>query len=71
MSFVNINVRMDQDLKKAFEEFCNDVGLSMSGVFTLFAKKTLRENRIPFDIGRDDPNAKRYTSAEDAFKDID
>ena len=39
MSFVNINVRMDQDLKKAFEEFCNDVGLSMSGVFTLFAKK--------------------------------
>ncbi len=35
----NINIRMDSQLKKEFEEFCKDVGLNMSTAFTLFAKK--------------------------------
>ena len=59
---------MDQDLKKAFEAFCDDVGLSMSAAFTLFAKKTLRENRIPFDIDRDIPNAETLEAFAEAEK---
>lgn len=66
MPAVSINVRMDQDLKKAFEEFCNDVGLSMSAAFTLFAKRTLLENRLPFNVGRDVPNAETVEAFAEA-----
>ena len=88
MASTNINIRMDSDLKNQFESFCSDMGMTMTTAFNVFARKVVRENRIPFEIGRNvpnaetieameeakvlanDPNVKRYTSAEDAFKDI-
>lgn len=56
MQTTNINIRMDSKLKKDFEEFCQDVGMSMSTAFTLFAKRTVRDNQIPFEISREIPN---------------
>ena len=53
MAQTSINIRMDEDLKRRFEEFCDDVGLTMTAAFTIFAKTALRKNRIPFDIERD------------------
>ena len=53
----NINVRMDADLKKQFEAFCADMGMTMSTAINIFAKKAVRENRIPFEISGDAPNA--------------
>lgn len=53
----NVNIRMDKELKKQFETFCNDVGMSMTTAFTIFAKKAVREYRIPFEIGGERPNA--------------
>ena len=37
----------------AFEEFCKSVGLTVSAAMNMFAKITLRENRIPFEINGD------------------
>ena len=51
----NVNVRMENETKKEFEEFCKDVGLSVSAAFNIFAKKVVREHRIPFDISNEDP----------------
>lgn len=65
MQTTNINIRMDSKLKKDFEEFCQDVGMSMSTAFTLFAKKTVRENRIPFEISREIPNEETRAAMED------
>ena len=56
MASTNINIRMDADLKRQFEAFCADMGMSMTTAFTIFAKQTLRENRIPFEITRTVPN---------------
>ncbi len=53
----NVNIRMDKELKKQFEAFCNDVGMSMTTAFTIFAKKAVREYRIPFEVGGERPNA--------------
>lgn len=50
---VNINFRMDADLKKSMEQACEDMGLSMSTAFTIFAKKVSRERRIPFEVSAD------------------
>ena len=53
MANININIRMDSDLKQQFEAFCNDVGMTMTTAFTVFAKKAVREYRIPFEKNRD------------------
>ena len=47
---VNVNFRMDAELKKSMEEVCSDMGLTMTAAFTIFAKKVSREKRIPFEI---------------------
>ena len=50
---VNVNFRMDAELKKSMEQICADMGLSMTTAFTIFAKKVSRERRIPFEVGID------------------
>ncbi len=53
---VNVNIRMNPELKKQFEAFCKDMGLTMTTAINLFVKKTVREYRIPFEIGAEQPN---------------
>lgn len=53
MSTVNVNFKLDADVKKSMEQVCNEMGLSMSAAFTVFAKKVSRERRIPFEINAD------------------
>lgn len=50
MPQTNINIRMDAQLKKQFEAFCNNVGLTMSTAFNVFAKTAVRQQKIPFEI---------------------
>lgn len=50
---VNVNFKLDSDVKKAMETVCSDLGLSMSAAFTIFAKKVGREKRIPFEVSVD------------------
>lgn len=47
---VNVNFRMDADLKKSMEQVCSELGMSMTTAFTIFAKKVSREKRIPFEV---------------------
>ncbi len=48
-----LSIRMDDDTKTAFEGFCESVGLSISSAVNMFAKITVRENRIPFEVSGD------------------
>lgn len=50
---VNVNFKLDSDVKKSMEQVCSELGLSMSAAFTVFAKKVSREKRIPFDLSVD------------------
>lgn len=47
---VNVNFKLDEDVKKGMEQTCSELGLSMSAAFTVFAKKVAREKRIPFEL---------------------
>ena len=38
MATSNINIRMDSELKRQFEAFCSDMGMSMTTAFNIFAK---------------------------------
>ncbi|MBQ7974503.1 MAG: type II toxin-antitoxin system RelB/DinJ family antitoxin [Clostridia bacterium] len=53
MAQTNVNIRMDEELKKQFDNFCSDIGMSMTTAICVFAKKAVRERRIPFDITAD------------------
>jgi DNA-damage-inducible protein J len=56
MGQVNVNIRMDEKLKKEFETFCSDTGMNMTTAINMFAKTAVREQRIPFIISaRKDP----------------
>ena len=50
---VNVNFRLDEDVKRSMEQTCSELGLSMSDAFTIFAKKVSREKRIPFEVSLD------------------
>jgi DNA-damage-inducible protein J len=50
---VNVNFRLDEEVKKSMEQVCSELGLSMSAAFTIFAKKVSREKRIPFELSVD------------------
>jgi DNA-damage-inducible protein J len=50
MAQTNINIRMDSQLKDQFEAFCNNAGLTMSTAFNVFAKTSVRLQKIPFEI---------------------
>ena len=50
---VNVNFRLDEADKKRMENVCNELGLSMSAAFTIFAKKMGREHRTPFEVSVD------------------
>ena len=53
MAQTNINIRIDEELKKQFDKFCSDVGMTMTTAFCIFAKKAVKEQRIPFEISTD------------------
>ena len=45
-----ISIRVDEKLKKSFDELCNEIGLSNSAAVTIFMKAAVREQRIPFEL---------------------
>lgn len=49
---VNVNFRMDPDLKRSMEEVCAEMGLSMTTAFTIL-QESAREHRIPFEVSAD------------------
>ena len=53
MAQTTINVRIDEDLKKQFENFCNETGLNISTAINIFVKTVIREQQIPFKITTD------------------
>lgn len=65
MAQTNVNIRIDEGLKQQFDRLCNELGLNMSTAFTIFAKTMVRQQRIPFEISLDVPNAETLAAIDD------
>ena len=50
MAQTAFSIRMDEDLKRDFSDFCNSVGMSMTTAINVFARAVVRERRIPFEV---------------------
>lgn len=46
----NINIRIDENVKKQATELFEDLGLDMSTAMNLFLRQAIRYGGIPFDI---------------------
>ena len=49
---VNINFRMDEQLKRNVEEICQRMGMNLTTLLTI-CRKVEQERRIPFEITAD------------------
>ena len=64
MAQTNVNIRMDEETKQAFDLFCSEIGLSVSAAFNIFAKTVVREQKIPFELSTGKPNAETVKAIE-------
>lgn len=53
MTQANINIRMDADLKQSFERLCKEIGMNVTTAFTIFAKQSVREHKLPVSLSVD------------------
>lgn len=65
MASTNITMRIDEDLKAQLQELMSNLGMDMTTFFTVTAKQAVREQRIPFSISMDIPNADTIKAIED------
>ena len=49
----NINIRIDDDLKKSAEALFSDLGLNMTTATTMFLKQCLYYHGLPFEVRMD------------------
>lgn len=72
MAQSTINIRVEEETKKQFENFCNETGLNVSTAINLFIKTVIRENEIPFKITADPFYSKSNMKyLEEVIKDIE
>lgn len=48
-----INIRVDDSLKNNVERILEDIGIPMSVAITVFLKRIVKENAIPFELTAD------------------
>lgn len=46
----NLNIRIDDTLKKQAENVFSEIGISLSAATTIFLKQVVRYNGIPFEL---------------------
>ena len=50
---INVNIRMDSDVKENADALFNELGFSLTTAINAFVKQSLRERAIPFQIKAD------------------
>lgn len=66
MAQTNVNIRMDEDLKRDFDALCVEMGLTMTTAFTVFAKAVTKKRAIPFMISAESFIIRRETTTDKA-----
>jgi DNA-damage-inducible protein J len=62
----NISIRMDAELKKQAEKLFSELGMNMTTAFNIFLRQSVRQQRIPFEISLESPNAETLAAMEEA-----
>lgn len=65
MATTKINVCVDENTKKEVELLLNDMGLNMTTAITMYLKRIIMEQGIPFDVSARIPNADTIAAMEE------
>ena len=71
MESLTLNVRVDANDKKSFEQFCNSVGMNVSTAVNMFIKAVLREQKLPFEVKTNNFDNLVYNKLKEAEEEID
>ena len=70
-----VSIRLDDETKRQLDIMCEEMGMNITTFFTIYAKKALRERKIPFEISakKEDPfysesNMRRIREAEEQIR---
>ena len=47
---INVTIRLDRDVKENAEKLFGDLGMNFSTAVNVFARQSLRQGKIPFEI---------------------
>lgn len=64
----NLCVRIDPELKAQAEKLFNDLGMNLTTAITVFFRQAVREERIPFEIGRERPSRETLAAMQAALR---
>ena len=57
-STVNLNIRMEKNLKEELDKLCKELGLTTSTAINIFAKTMVRKQALPFKLALNAENKK-------------
>lgn len=66
MTPVSTNIKIDPELKQQAQALFNDLGLNLSTAINLFLRQSVREQAIPFRVGKPLPNDETLRAIQDA-----
>ena len=47
---ITVSLRFEDEMKKQLDEMCDEMGMNLTTFFMIYAKRALRDRRIPFEI---------------------
>ena len=62
---VNVNIRVDSDLKRRAEAIYAELGMNLSTAMNVFLRSSVRHGGIPFDLRLDAFNAETLAAMDD------
>ena len=66
MKNVNVTLRVDEDLKKQADALFSELGLNLTTAFNIFLRQSVREQKIPFQVSKNVPNAVTLAAMDEA-----
>jgi DNA-damage-inducible protein J len=47
---ITFSIRMDADIKEQLDNFCNAVGMNTNTAINMFARRVVRDKKLPFEV---------------------
>jgi DNA-damage-inducible protein J len=61
----NLNIRVDEELKRRADAIFSELGLNMSTAMNMFLRHAVRYGGIPFELRIEKPNAETIAAIDD------
>lgn len=62
---INVNIRMDENLKKEADNLFSELGLNMTTAINMFTRQAVRQGKIPFEISLNSYSQETVQAMED------